>query len=313
MIFIIIIIVNMKVIVNRNQYEKVINEGRGYSKSVEKWGDYVTDELLPMVLKQDVAEDTYSLKKLSLKLKERDFYKEIPIESILLTVIINDSEDDEASVDMNYNPYWTKIVENEDGSYNILDAEFDMILTIPKERETINYQTLHYYVSSFFSHEFMHLYEWVNRGLESPKELKGCEGTYQNGNIYGDAVDRIAYMLYVSLSFELNSFVQQAATMISKRSPENRQQFMTYLKELPMYKFAETMVEYDNNIYLEEINNLPKDRLVELNKIMLCYYYEEGKLPKFKPVDKFLSDIDKHFMIRGEGLKRKLLRLITVV
>jgi len=313
MIFIIIIIVNMKVIVNRNQYEKVINEGRGYSKSVEKWGDYVTDELLPMILKQDVGEDTYSLKKLSLKLKERDFYKEIPIESILLTVIINDSEDDEASVDMNYNPYWTQIVENEDGSYNILDAEFDMILTIPKERETINYQTLHYYVSSFFSHEFMHLYEWVNRGLESPKELKGCEGTYQNGNIYGDAVDRIAYMLYVSLSFELNSFVQQAATMISKRGPENRQQFMTYLKELPMYKFAQTMVEYDNNIYLEEINKLPKDRLVELNKIMLCYYYEEGKLPKFKPVDKFLSDIDKHFMIRGEGLKRKLLRLITVV
>lgn len=303
----------MKVIVNRNQYEKVINEGRGYSKSVEKWGDYVTDELLPMVLKQDVGEDTYSLKKLSLKLKERDFYKEIPIESILLTVIINDSEDDEASVDMNYNPYWTQIVENEDGSYNILDAEFDMVLTIPKERETINYQTLHYYVSSFFSHEFMHLYEWVNRGLESPKELKGCEGTYQNGNIYGDAVDRIAYMLYVSLSFELNSFVQQAATMISKRSPENRQQFMTYLKELPMYKFAQTMVEYDNNIYLDEINKLPKDRLVELNKIMLCYYYEEGKLPKFKPVDKFLSDIDKHFMIRGEGLKRKLLRLITVV
>ena len=272
----------MKVIVNRNQYEKVINEGRGYSKSVEKWGDYVTDELLPMILKQDVGEDTYSLKKLSLKLKERDFYKEIPIESILLTVIINDSEDDEASVDMNYNPYWTQIVENEDGSYNILDAEFDMILTIPKERETINYQTLHYYVSSFFSHEFMHLYEWVNRGLESPKELKGCEGTYQNGNIYGDAVDRIAYMLYVSLSFELNSFVQQAATMISKRSPENRQQFMAYLKELPMYKFAQTMVEYDNNIYLEEINKLPKDRLVELNKIMLCYYYEEGKLPKFK-------------------------------
>ena len=58
----------MKVIVNRNQYEKVISESRGYSKSVEKWGDYVTDELLPMILKQDVDEDVYSLKKLSLKL-----------------------------------------------------------------------------------------------------------------------------------------------------------------------------------------------------------------------------------------------------
>ena len=40
----------MKVIVNRNQYEKVISESRGYSKSVEKWGDYVTDELLPLIL-----------------------------------------------------------------------------------------------------------------------------------------------------------------------------------------------------------------------------------------------------------------------
>jgi hypothetical protein len=80
-----------------------------------------------------------------------------------------------------------------------------------------------------------------------------------------------------------------------------------------MYEFAETMVNYDPDIYLEEINNLPKDRLIELNKMILCYYYEVGKLPKFKPVDKFLSDINKHFTIRGEGLKRKLLRLITVV
>ena len=149
----------MKVIVNRNQYEKVIKESRGYSKSVEKWGDYVTDELLPLVLKQEVEEDVYLLKKLSLKLKGKDFYEEIPIDSIILTVIINDSDDDEASVDMNYNPYWTQMIENDDGSYNILDAEFDMVLTIPRERETINYETLHYYVSSFFSHEFMHLYE----------------------------------------------------------------------------------------------------------------------------------------------------------
>jgi len=47
--------------------------------------------------------------------------------------------------------------------------------------------------------------------------------------------------------------------------------------------------------------------------MILCYYYEEGKLPKFKSVDKFLTDINKQFKIRGEGLKRKLLRLITVV
>ena len=74
MIFIIVSIIKMKVIVNRNQYDKVIKESRGYSKSVEKWADYTTDELLPLILKQDVEEDVYVLKKLSIILKGKDFY-----------------------------------------------------------------------------------------------------------------------------------------------------------------------------------------------------------------------------------------------
>ena len=41
----------MKVIVNRRQYNKVINETRGYSKNVEEWADYVADELLPLIIK----------------------------------------------------------------------------------------------------------------------------------------------------------------------------------------------------------------------------------------------------------------------
>lgn len=302
----------MKVIVNRKQYDKLINESRGYSKSVEKWADYVTDELLPKIIKQDVSEDVYLLTKLSLKLKGKDFYEELPIDSIIIHVIIVESEDDDASIDMNYAPFYTQMVENEDGSYNILDAEVEVVMTIPKNREDINISTLHYYFSSHLSHEFMHLNEWVNRGLEDPKEIKGCESIYIEGSIYGDAVDRIGYMLYVSLSYENNAFIQQAATMISKRKPENREQFMVYLKENPIYTFVETMISYDPNIYLEEINNLDKDRIIQLNKIMMCYYSKDG-IPKVKSIDKFLSDIDRKFKMTGEYLKRKLLRLITVV
>lgn len=302
----------MKVIVNRKQYDKLINESRGYSKSVEKWADYVTDELLPKIIKQDVSEDVYLLTKLSLKLKGKDFYEELPIDSIIIHVIIVESEDDDASIDMNYAPFYTQMVENEDGSYNILDAEVEVVMTIPKNREDINISTLHYYFSSHLSHEFMHLNEWVNRGLEDPKEIKGCESIYIEGSIYGDAVDRIGYMLYVSLSYENNAFIQQAATMISKRKPENREQFMVYLKENPIYTFVETMISYDPNIYLEEINNLDKDRIIQLNKIMMCYYSKDG-IPKVKSIDKFLADIDRKFKMTGEYLKRKLLRLITVV
>ena len=302
----------MKVIVNRKQYDKLIKEGRGYSKNVEKWADYVTDEVLLPILKQDVEEDVYLLTKLSLKLKGKDFYEELPIESVILHVIINDSESDEASIDMNYAPFYTQIVENEDGSYNILDMEVEVTMKLPKDRENINLSTLHYYFSSHLSHEFMHLNEWVNRGLKSPKEIKGCEGIYTEGTIYGDAVDRIGYMLYVSLSFESNAFIQQAATMISKRKPENREQFMVYLKETPIYSFVETMLSYDPNIYLEEINNLDKDRISQLYKIMMCYYSKDG-IPKVKGIDKFLFDVDRKFKMTGEYLKRKLLGLITVL
>jgi hypothetical protein len=302
----------MKVIVNRKQYDKLINESRGYSKSVEKWADYVTDELLLKIIKQDVKEDVYLLTKLSLKLKGKDFYEELPIDSIIIHVIILESEDGDASIDMNYAPFYTQMVENEDGSYNILDAEVEVVMTIPKNREDINISTLHYYFSSHLSHEFMHLNEWVSRGLEDPKEIKGCESIYIEGSIYGDAVDRIGYMLYVSLSYENNAFIQQAATMISKRKPENREQFMVYLKENPIYTFVETMLSYDPNIYLEEINNLDKDSIIQLNKIMMCYYSKDG-IPKVKSIDKFLSDIDRKFKMTGEYLKRKLLRLITVV
>ena len=42
----------MKVIVNRKQYNNVINETRGYSKVVENWADYITDEMLSKILKQ---------------------------------------------------------------------------------------------------------------------------------------------------------------------------------------------------------------------------------------------------------------------
>lgn len=303
----------MKVIVNRNQYNKVINETRGYSKTVENWSDYVTDELLPIIVKQDVKEDVYTLKKLSLKLKNKNFYTDIPIDSIIMTVIINDVEGDSADIDMGYNPYYTQIVMNDDNSYNVLDVEFDVVMNLPINREEIEYDTLHYYFSSFLSHEFMHVYEWLQRNLETPKEIKGCEEVYKNGDINGDAVDRIAYLLYVIQSFEINAFVQQSATMVSKLQPKSHDEFLKYLKNLPTYLFAETMITFDSKKYLDEINSLSDDRKSELYKMIMCFYYVEGKLPKIKSLERFINDLERKFKIIGESFKRKLLRLVTVI
>jgi hypothetical protein len=73
------------------------------------------------------------------------------------------------------------------------------------------------------------------------------------------------------------------------------------------------MINFNKDIYLKEIETLSKDRVSELSQIILCFYSEEDKLPKIKSFDKFLSDVEKRFKIRGEYLKKKLLRLVTVI
>jgi hypothetical protein len=300
----------MKVIVNESQYNKILIEQRGYSESLEKWADYVTDEVTMNILNLDETEDVFTFKKLKMKLGNQPFFDKLPIDSMLFSVVLEDSENDEANIDIYYNPYYTQIVEDDEGNPILLDVEFEAAITLPKDREEINVNTFKYYLSSFLSHEFMHVFEWFNRNLESPKELKSCITLYTSGNIHGDAVDRIAYLLYTSLSFELNSFVQQTSTMIRKLNPENRDEFMSILTDLPMYNFAQTMIDFNSNEYLQEINNLSDDRKSYLEDIVECYYSDQqGEVT----LERFLKDIDRRFKIRGEGLKRKLLRLITVI
>jgi hypothetical protein len=77
--------------------------------------------------------------------------------------------------------------------------------------------------------------------------------------------------------------------------------------------FAETMIKFKSDEYLKEIINLTDDRKSELYKIIMCFYYKEGKLPKIKSIDRFLIDLERKFNILGESFKRKLLRLITVI
>ena len=288
----------------------IINESMGYSRSVEQWADYISDEFLSKILRQNstFGSHVYTLSKLSKKLNDTSFYKELPIDNIVLNVSIDEVDDDDSSIDMEYLPYYTQIKENEDGTYRITDVKFNAVLTLPKDRESVNFGTIEYYFTSFLSHELMHLNEWVNRKLEYPKEVKDCGDVYSNGDIDGDAVDRIGYMIYVSQSYELNAFIQQAATLITKRNPKDQKEFMYYLDELPFYYIAETMIGFNKNTYMDEIKKLGKDRIDELAKMSLCFYDDKNK-----SLDKFLTDLDKRFKVRGEYLRKKLLRLVSLI
>lgn len=301
----------MKLIVNEKQYKNLVKESRGYSKFVDDWSKYVSDQILPLIIKQPSGEDVYVLKKLSTTLKGKEFYENFPIESIIFSVIIKESENDEVEMDMSYNPFYTQIVENEDGSVNVHDVEFEIVITLPNDRELILPEEFRYYLSSSLSHEFMHAYEWYKRDLVSPKELKSCNSIYMEGDINGDIVSKIAFLIYVSLSYEMNAFIQQANDMVKQNEPKGNREFMNVLKSTPIYKFVDEMVNFDINDAKVKIDGLTEDRISELKKIIICFYQKENKLPKVKSIDKFLSDLDRKFNIRGNALMRKLLKIVT--
>lgn len=301
----------MKLIVNEKQYKNFINGDKEYSKFVNDWSNYICDKILSLIIKQPLSEDVYLFKKLSTLLKEKDFYKNLPIESIIFSVIINEKDSDELDMEINFNPFYTKIVENEDGSVNLHDVEFEMDITLPKERDLILMDKLKYYLSSTISHELKDVYEWFNKNKKTPKELDYCETIFNSGDINGDIVSKIAFLIYVSSSYEMNSFIEQSNKIVKEKNPKGNKEFMSVLKTTPIYGFLNQMIDFDINDSKLKIEQLSEDRISELKKLIICFYQRENKLPKLKSTDKFLYDLKNKFNIRGNALMRKLLKIVT--
>ena len=295
----------MKIIVNEKQYKNLVLESRGYSKFVDDWSNYICDQILPLIIKQPSGEDVYLFKRLSTTLRNKEFYENFPIESIIFSVILKERDDDEVEMDMSYNPFYTQIVENEDGSVNIHDVEFEIVISLPTERDLILVDEFRYYLSSSLTHEFMHAYEWYKRNLKARNTI------FMEGHMDGDIVSKIAFLIYVSLSYEMNAFIQQANNMVKQNEPKGNKEFMNVLKTTPIYKFVKEMVDFDINDVKTKIDELTEDRISELKKIIICYYQKGNKLPKVKSVDRFLIDLKNKFNIRGNALMRKLLKIVT--
>jgi hypothetical protein len=95
-----------------------------------------------------------------------------------------------------------------------------------------------------FTHELLHVYEWYNRGLKDPAERKDCMWMYSEGDINGNIVDRIAYLIYTQQSFEINAFIHQAAKMLQMRDIKNYDEFMEELQNLFIWDFVEGMINF---------------------------------------------------------------------
>ena len=149
----------MRVIVNENQYNNILIEEKKEYKPLKKWAAYISDILLSKItsLSINIEEDVFTDKNLSNKLGSYDFFKFLPIESIIFNIIIKDNNK-EPTIDINYYPYWTTIINN-----TIVDVEFDIeVFSLDK----INLKTVKYDIETYLLKELIKVNSWYKENIE---------------------------------------------------------------------------------------------------------------------------------------------------
>ena len=298
----------MGVIVNNRQFKKYINETRGHVNATDEWSKIIVDYILKELF-NITGNDTISLKNLKKIYGDKEFFITLPLNSINIDIIVNKIEGDEGSADASFKP--STIMISDDNL--VEDVTLTLNIDLPNEISNTD-DNLKNYLISMFSHELLHVYEWFKRKLSDPKENKECNLVFMSGDINGNIIQRIAFLLYAQLSYEMNAFVNQASSMLKKRGITTYKEFMLELKDMFVWDFVEGMEEFDYNKALNEIETLPEEEFETLYSIIGCYYSVKGKEDlrrKHITLEIFLKDIEKTFKIRGQVLKRKLLKIAS--
>lgn len=312
----------MKVIVNDEQYNKLIKESRGYKKSLESWNNIVVDAIMESIF--DIKDhDIITLPKLSKLYGENEFFNDLPIESIIIDVSINYYSDSDVSeeeyglayADTGYLPQYSKLKDD-----FIEDVEFILEVSLPTDiNKKKAYQALYDQFRKLFIHEILHVYEWYKRDLEEPAEKKGgnCLDIYTQGRFDGDIVDRIGYLLYIQSSFEMNAFIQQGGYILRQMGIKDTEDFMREYKNLFLYKYINALINFDDIDAYNKVRQLSPEKIYLLFDMKDCFYSkkdEDGTMVVKKEnvsIEKFLKDIKKVFNIRGTAMKRKLQKMIV--
>ena len=310
----------MKLIVNESQYDKLLVEQRGFSKVADDWAHIIVSEVMRYLFRIE-GEDTLLMSGLPIKYGNKEFFKKLPIKNVIINVSANVIEGTEGGADASYSPSYSHIETDEmtSGGEVIEDVEFNLDIDIPESVDLEHdYAPIHDYLIQMFTHELLHVYEWYNRGLKDPAERKDCMWMYSEGDINGNIVDRIAYLIYTQQSFEINAFIHQAAKMLQMRDIKNYDEFMEELQSLFVWDFVEGMLNFNVEEAQKEINELSEEEKERFNNIKLCFYSTQNggvlevnkKSLKYSD-ERFLKDLRQRFKVRGLGMKKKLYRLIS--
>jgi len=148
----------MGIIVNEMEDNKLQRE------VINKWVNYIIDIIFSYIRDLDVKEDVITIKDLNKKLGKYDFFKIIPMDSMIFNIILLDNKNDITGIDINFNPYWTSITHDNKGNPYISDAEFDIEII---DRDNIDINDIFIYLDTLLNKELLKVHNWFIKQIES--------------------------------------------------------------------------------------------------------------------------------------------------
>lgn len=83
----------MRVIVNNIQYKRLIEQQNKENQPINGWGRYLKDSIIKNLECGVLNENVITLNKLNLKLSNKKFFNELPINNVILTIFNENKED----------------------------------------------------------------------------------------------------------------------------------------------------------------------------------------------------------------------------
>lgn len=76
----------MKLIVNNNQYKRLIHQQNKENNFLNEWGVYIKDNIIKKIEDKNLNENVISLNNLNLKLSKHKFFNSLPIDNLILNI-----------------------------------------------------------------------------------------------------------------------------------------------------------------------------------------------------------------------------------
>jgi len=303
----------MKLIITKQQSNRLIKEAIGVPKAIELWvdalSDLVRDGLLMLVSSddkeiffdgEDVQKKASSFGWNSSNEQFLNFPLAEPKVNIELVIVpdeeirigddyINNSSFDTSDMDIQKATF-----DNGQTKSLLVGGTINLEITLPQSAyENVTFVELYDseikpYVESVLFHELTHIYEFYNR-LVNDALTPGFENVSHNASLMNkmgiiDDWDELMFLIYLHMSFELNARVSEVYGLIRNKNIASKEEFLDFLKTSRAFSYAKRLRNFNAKNYIADFD-VPEETVERIRK------YDERETPMDEIKEVVLSQL----------------------